>query len=121
MNTAVQLVEALVERFPVLRPLYEEHVSDNGEVLPYVIFGIGNGITDRVVDAYLRDGSDELDWRAVLRFLDAQIGRGDRDVDDVIGTDFLWGLPGPTRPGYGIVEELPENLRKMFDGVRPHG
>ena len=90
-------------------------------MLPHVIFGIGEGITDRVVDAYVRDGSDELDWRAALRFLDAQLDRGDRDVDVVIGTDFLWALPGPTQSGYGIVAELPENLRKMFDQIRPHG
>jgi hypothetical protein len=121
VSVSVRFVESLVERFPVLRPVYEEHIADMGEVLPHVFFGIGGGITDQVVGSYLRRDPDGLDWRAVLAFLDARLGRGEKEVDAVIGTDFLLSLPGPGHLGYGLIRELPPRLRLMFDGLRPQG
>jgi hypothetical protein len=61
VTTAREFVEAFVGRFPTLRPLHEEHLRDNGELLPHAIFGIGEGFTDRIVDAYQRHGADALD------------------------------------------------------------
>jgi hypothetical protein len=63
-----EFVGAFVVRFPVLRPLYEEHRKDMGELLPHVIFGIGGGFTDRIVDAYTREPADVLDWRSAIEF-----------------------------------------------------
>ena len=54
MTTASEFVQAFVERFPVLQPDYEDHLEAMGELLPHVIFGIGEGFTDRIVEAYLR-------------------------------------------------------------------
>ncbi|MFY1686733.1 DUF7674 family protein [Plantactinospora sp. WMMB782] len=122
VTSAEQFVRDLVARFPALRPGYEEHLRDNGELLPHVFFGIGEGFTDRVVDAYTRDGAaDTLDWRSVLTFLDAYFDRGDRAVDEVVVTSFLDALPWPEQPGYGLVDELPERLRARFHLIRPHG
>ncbi|MFG2039100.1 hypothetical protein [Dactylosporangium sp. NPDC048998] len=122
MTTADELVQALVARFPVLRPAYEEHLRDAGELLPHVIFGIGEGFTDRVVDAYMqRDPADALDWLAVLEFLEAHFDQGDRDVDELLVTSFLDALPGPTRPGHGLVDELPNRLHTRFNLIRPCG
>jgi hypothetical protein len=84
VTTANHFVRAFVARFPVLGPAYEEHLRDNGELLPHVIFGIGEGFTDRIVDAYLRAGVDTLDWRSVLEFLEAHFDRGDREIDKVL-------------------------------------
>lgn len=108
-------------RFPVLRPSYEEHLRDNGELLPHVIFGIGEGFTDRILDAYQQHGADPLDWRRVLEFLEAYFDRGDREVDEVVVTNFLDLLPWPKQPGHALVEELPERLRRRFNLIRPLG
>ncbi|WP_238015929.1 hypothetical protein KZZ52_10435 [Dactylosporangium sp. AC04546] len=121
MTTANEFVEAFVARFPALRPSYEEHLRDNGELLPHVIFGIGEGFTDRIVEAYVNGESDALDWRGALAFLDAHFDRGDRRIDEVLVTDFLDALPGPHHPGHGLVEELPHRLRTRFDLIRPSG
>jgi hypothetical protein len=99
-----------------------EHLRDNGELLPHVIFSIGGGLTDRIVDAYThRDSAEALDWRGVLEFLEAHFDRGERDIDEVLATSFLDGLPGPTQPGHGLVDELPERLRARFTLIRPFG
>lgn len=118
MTTATEFVQAFVDRFPVLRPDYDDHVEDMGELLPHVIFGIGEGFTDRIVDAYLRD-DDPLDWRSVLEFFEEYFDRGDRGIDEVLVTSFLDMLPWPTQPGHGLVDHLPERLHTRFDLLRP--
>lgn len=119
MTTASEFVRAFVERFPVLQPDYEDHLEAMGELLPHVIFGIGEGFTDRIVEAYLREEGGDLDWRGVLDFLDDCFDRGDRGVDEVLVTDFLLRLPWRAQPGYGLIDQLPERLRARFDLVRP--
>jgi hypothetical protein len=119
--TSDEFVRALVAQFPALRLYYEEHLQEMGELLPHVFFGIGEGLTDRVVDAYLRDEIDALDWRGVLDFLDEHFDRGDRQVDEVLVTDFLLAMPGPNQAGHALIDELPERLRTRFMLVRPSG
>jgi hypothetical protein len=121
MTTAQEFVDALVARFPVLQQSYVEHLRDNGELLPHVIFGNGEGFTDRIVDAYKRHGADPLDWRSVLEFLEAHFDQGHQEVDEVVVTNFLDSLPRPNEPGHAIIEELPGRLRKRFDLIRPVG
>jgi hypothetical protein len=121
VTTAKEFVEAFVARFPVLRPSYEEHLRYNGELLPHIVFGIGGGFTDQIVDAYQQQGASPLDWRRVLEFLEAHFDQGDREVDAVVETDFLEVLPWPKQSGYALVEELPERLRRGFNRIRPLG
>jgi hypothetical protein len=120
VTTAAEFVQAFVDRFPVLRPDYDVHLEDMGELLPHVIFGIGAGFTDRIEDAYLGK-DDSLDWRSVLEFFDKYVDRGDRDIDEVLATSFLDILPGPDRSGHGLMDQLPERLRTRFDLLRPAG
>lgn len=55
----------LVERVPELRPLHDEHVADNGEVLPYIVF---EGVFTRWFSGAVRAGEVE---GAAQRFLSA--------------------------------------------------
>jgi hypothetical protein len=121
VSAVEEFIEALVTRFPAFRPWYEEHLRDLGELLPHVVFGIGAGLTDQIVDAYRRGEDAALDWRGVLEFLDAHFDCGDQRIDEVLVTDFLLGLPGPGRPGHELIGELPERLRRRFDLIRPSG
>ncbi|MET8150857.1 hypothetical protein ACIBSW_18995 [Actinoplanes sp. NPDC049668] len=118
--TAIEFVQALVDRFPVLRPDLEAHMVNWG-LSPHVWFGVGEGFTDRIVEAYLRDGEDDLDWRGVLDYFDERFDRGDREVDEVLLGEFLYRLPWPGQPGYGLTGRLPERLRARFDLMRPLG
>jgi hypothetical protein len=120
-DTANEFVRAFVARFPVLQPAYEDHLENMGELLPHVIFGIGEGFTDRIVDAYLQGQADALDWRSALEFLEEHFAQGDREVDEVVVTDFLLKLPWRTQPGYALIDQLPERLRARFHLVRPAG
>jgi hypothetical protein len=118
VTTATEFVQAFVDRFPVFRPDYDDHLEYMGELLPHVIFGIGEGFTDRIVGAYLRK-DDSVNWESMLEFFDEYFDRGDRDVDEVLVTSFLDMLPWPSQPGHGLVDQLPERLRTRFDLLRP--
>ena len=61
------LVRDLVRAFPQLRPAYQEHMADNGELLPYVLFYT---FTTQIIDALVADDPRRLDWRGALEFLD---------------------------------------------------
>ncbi|GAA0708190.1 hypothetical protein GCM10010199_02930 [Dactylosporangium roseum] len=54
-------------------------------------------------------------------FLEAPFNLGDRDIDELLVTSFLDALPGPTRAGHGLANELLERLHTRFNLVRPCG
>jgi hypothetical protein len=118
MTVSQDMVRDLVLAFPQLRQMYDEHVADNDEVLPHVIFGIGDGITDRVIAAYVARDPEGLDWRGILDHLDEQLGLDNKEITDVICTDFLYGLPWSGQPGHTITEELPPRLRSMYGWIQ---
>ena len=66
MSTSIEaVVTQLVKDFPVLRPLLDEHLEENGELLPHVFFG---GLTDWLVRSYLASpqASPDAEWRRAL-------------------------------------------------------
>ncbi|MCD5317201.1 hypothetical protein [Kineosporia babensis] len=117
-DPVVRFVLAFVERFPEFRLDYEVHLDNEGGLLGHLFFGAGEGITDRIVEAYLGDGPN---WRQQLEFLDEHVDRWGEEVLTVIGTSFLWRLPFPGQPGYRLAGQLPVRLRALFDQVRPAG
>lgn len=79
-----------------------------------------------MVAAYVADhgdgaGGDQLDWRAMLDFLNGRLRSGDEAERTVIGTSFLYQLPWPEQEGHGIVDELDDELARLFRVARPHG
>jgi len=76
------MIQDLVERHPKLKPLLDEHLADNDELLDHDFFG------DVVRWAESeQDGSTELS--AVLADLDRYWVEGDEDVRNVIGVSFI--------------------------------
>jgi hypothetical protein len=75
---------------------------------------------EAVLPSYREDDGPDALWRRVIAFLDRRFGQS-QAADTVIGTSFLYSLPWPEQPGYGIVEELGPTLRRVFAEVRPGG
>jgi hypothetical protein len=112
------LVEDLVARFPVLEDSYSAHVFNEDGVLPHVFFW---DVTQDVVDSFVGQDLDALDWRSVLAFLEEQLCRGIPEVSEVICTSFLGYLPHPGDPGYEIVTHLGPTMIRSFQKIRPLG
>ncbi|WP_405058260.1 hypothetical protein OG474_36745 [Kribbella sp. NBC_01505] len=115
---AVRMVESLVARFPEYTGAFEAHVFNEGGVLPHLFFG---EVEEAVLEAFVVDDPEGLDWRGVLGFLDEQWRGGLPDVRGVVSASFLWGLPHPGRRGYGIVDQLPAALAQEYRRIRPGG
>jgi hypothetical protein len=114
----------LAETFPSLGENIDFYFDDPETFLAHVYFGVE--VTPKVVAAYVADitgeaTDDQLDWRAVLAFLNDQLRAGDQAVRTVIGTSFLFQLPNPGQAGYAIVDELEGELADLFRLARPNG
>ncbi|MFD3525305.1 hypothetical protein [Streptomyces sp. NPDC058653] len=118
MSADVQLVEDLVARFPALEDPYSAHIFNEEGVLPHVFFW---DVTQELVRSFVERGSDALDWRSVLAFLEEQLSRGIPEVSEVIGTSFLWYLPNPGDPGHEIINYLGPAMTRGFREIRPRG
>jgi hypothetical protein len=113
----IALVKELVAAVPDFEDLYEADEFNNGGVLPHVFFW---DMTQDVLESYREDPSPDALWRRTIAFLESRLGQSAK-ADTVIGTSFLYSLPWPGTPGYGIVEELGPKLRYMFSQVRAGG
>ncbi|MEO3925093.1 hypothetical protein ABGB07_14675 [Micromonosporaceae bacterium B7E4] len=114
----------LVENFPSLGANLDFYYHDPEEFHAHVFLGVE--VTRKVVAAYVADpgdgaGGDQLDWRGVLNFLNERLRSGDEAVKTVIGTSFLFQLPLPGQEGYPIVEQLDDELGRLFRLARPKG
>lgn len=118
MTSAASMVEALVAQFSAFEDAFESHVFNQDGILPHLFFG---EVEEAVVGAFVAGGADELDWRAVLSFLEEQWRQEIPDVKSVISASFLWDLPHPGVQGYDIVKHLPPAMAQEFQRIRPRG
>ncbi|WP_221357109.1 hypothetical protein [Streptomyces beigongshangae] len=116
MERDVQLVRDLVAAVPGFEDLLEAHVFNEDGVLPDLFFW---DVVQETVASFLE--GDETDWRVTLRFLEEQFRLGDPEVARVITTAFLFSLPWPGQPGYGLVERLGPAMSTRFTAIRPSG
>ena len=100
------VTDALRESLPEFSDAIDEHVADNDEVLPHVLFG---DLTRFVLKAN-DDGDDELVRRA-LAFLDGVLREGDDGVQNLVGVSFVENV-GPWDPTQAaFIASWPEALR----------
>lgn len=113
-------IDELVTNFPGMRPVFEEHLSDNfGEVLPHLFFG---DLTRYVVARFLttQSGSGntpseaEKEVRSLLAQLEqAYVTRGE-ELQELIAVSFLENLPRPREEGSGVRNWLGPALTRQL-------
>ena len=115
----VALVQAMTTRFPALRPLLDEHVSDNfGEVLPHVFFGDVTSYVVSLASAGEGQGSPKRRELAdLLHFLEESFVAGDGELQELISVSFLEALPRTGEPGAEVRGMVGPNLRAGLDVI----
>ncbi|WP_343241999.1 hypothetical protein [Streptomyces sp. SID13666] len=101
---------------PGFEDLFEAHLYNLEGVLPHLFFW---EVVQETVASFL--GGDETDWRVTLRFLEEQHRLDVLEVVQVITTSFLYSLPWPDQPGYGLVDHLGPTMSVRFAAIRPSG
>ena len=114
-RSTAEVVLRLVERFGDLRPLYEEHLRENDELLPHVLFW---DFTEWVVRSYLAARQREDTWKAVIDQLETEFEHGDDNVRELLAVSFLENLPYPGEEGADIAERLGPNLSAELHRLR---
>ncbi|KUO09397.1 hypothetical protein [Streptomyces sp. DSM 15324] len=115
MERDVQLVRDLIAVAPGFQDLLDAHVFNEGSVLPHVFFW---DVVQETVASFLgEDGT----WRVTLRFLEEQLRLDLPEVSQVVSTSFLFNLPWPDQPGYGLVDHLGPAMSARFAAIRPSG
>lgn len=118
MSTSTEaVVTELVNDFPVLRPLLDEHLEENGELLPHVFFG---RLTDWLVRSSLASpqAKPDSDWRHLLDHLEGIYETGSEDVRELLYASFLELLPYPDEEGAQISEHLGPRLAADLNDFR---
>ena len=93
MTDTHSFVRTLLDRVPRLRPIYEEHVHDNHELIPYVFMGDVTRVAVDLHDDALRgnrvadEGLSEL-----LAALEIGLASREEAVQEMISVSFLENL-----------------------------
>jgi hypothetical protein len=110
-------IRALVEKHPILVPLFDEHVEDMGEILPHVVMPNFARLLGRLVAEQWEDPAVIGEVKAIIGTVDTQLREGSYEVKNVIAVSFLEMLPSTGEPGTEIRELLTPSLREVFDEV----
>jgi hypothetical protein len=97
-----ELVQLLVDAFPPLRPLLDEHLDDQfGEVLPYLFLAdVSRYLVDLIESGRRQDALPVLDW------LERRFRAGSEEEQTLIAAGFLEALPRPDEPGAAVRDAL---------------
>jgi hypothetical protein len=94
--TVPELIQALLENVPALRPLYEQHIQDYDELLSHVFFGDVSRLVEACFDPHIL--LDEDVAIAILAVLEAALEDPSDDVDDLIGVSFIENVSADSTP-----------------------
>lgn len=109
MTAETDVTHRLVEAFPQLEPLLDEHLADqDGELLPYVFFGD----VARWLDEHSR--TEPTPVRALLEWLEVAFTKNDFDVRNLIDVGIVEMLPAMPE-GRPVLELLGPALRERAE------
>jgi hypothetical protein len=114
-----RFIDSLISQVPELRPLLDEHLRDNDQLLPHVFMGdLTRFVVDLHADAYQTTGAAEASLlqilKEILTALEAAMESGDEDVKELIAVSFLENLD-PDSPNYKELKSLfGEDLLKQL-------
>ena len=107
-----EFVRALASDVPFLRPALDEHVLDNGEVLPYVLMGdFTRSILSRYHSYVAGDRQKSFEIHKALALLEGGLDGGRPDIRDLILTSFLENLEADDFDAIGLRSMFGPNLR----------
>jgi hypothetical protein len=109
---AISFVQSMVARFAGLKPVLDEHIKDNHEILPHLFFGDVTRYALSLVRVGRPDQTPEL--RLLLDFLEESFSGGDGELQELIAVSFLENLQSTGDKGAHIIAMLGPNLTKQW-------
>jgi hypothetical protein len=91
MKTQGEFIEELLNVEPALREVFDQHIRDNGEVLPHVFMG---DVTRFVISAAARRNSADPTLPKLIHFLETRFAVAGEDIKNLISVSFVENLVG---------------------------
>jgi hypothetical protein len=119
-SVTIAFIDGLVGKYPGLKPILDEHLSDNfGEVLPHLFFGdLTRYVVSRFLDfesaAETLDTAEERELGALLNDLEQAYSTGDEEIQELISVSFLENLPRPSEEASELRSWLGPELTKQL-------
>jgi len=110
MTTVPELIQALLDNVPALRPLYDQHLEYYDEFLSHVFFGDVSRLVEACFDPDIP--LDEDVARAILAVLEAALEAPSDDVDYLIGVSFIENVAAESPPRLRTL--MGPRLRRML-------
>ena len=109
----------MVDRFPGLRELLDEHLEDNyDELLPHVFFGDVTRYAEECQTAASRGAVQKgRELRDILDYLETAYTSGSPEIQELISVSFLENLPRPGEVGSAIRKKVGPNLKAQLDVI----
>lgn len=113
MTTITSLIDKLLATVPDLRPVYEEHMSDNDGLLPHVFFGDVTRFAIENAGAPVSDAA----ITNLLTALDEALADANAEVKEVILASFVENLVGEKAALKLLKPKMGLNLRRAFESM----
>ena len=107
----VSFVGALVQRFPVLKGLLQQHLDDYDGLLPHVLMG---EVTRWLISEFRKDNASPV-VREFLGFMETAFANREEHDRELIAVSFLENLPRIGEPGEELRRALGPALRRQLD------
>ncbi len=117
-ESVTMFLEALLDQFPAILPIYDEHLKDNhGELLPHPFC---SDLTRWMIELYSQSDSDKNLRNllvALLTFLENTFRESDENVKELISVSILENFPSSGEENFDIRNllgpELSAELKKV--------
>jgi hypothetical protein len=112
-NTQTFFLLELVQLLPALRPIYIEHLNDNGEMLPHVLMGDFT----RFIVQNVTPPSNEQNVQPILDSLEEALTGGNPELDNLVGVSFVESLQGEEKALKVLVNRVGPALREEIKAI----
>jgi hypothetical protein len=92
------LFDAVLRALPAFKPVYDQHLADNHELLPHVLMA---DLSRLILGACRQARQAPPELEPVLALLERAIDSGDKSLFDLIAGSFIEGVAG--EPGLEVL------------------
>ena len=117
LDTA-SFVDRLVKQFPFLQKTLEDHLDQNDELLPHVLFGDITRLLLRMHSEAVAERRGFKHLEDVLAFLDRTFSDGGDKVQELLSVSFLENLPVRRHNGADLQDLLGPALKAELTRIR---
>jgi len=110
---AEEFIKKLLTLAPKLKLPYQQHLEDNGKLLPHVFMG---DVT-RFIISEVESGVGSQDVNNLLNYFEDALATGDKDIENLISVSFVENLIGEEKTINFIKPQSGPRLKLLMESI----